>query len=435
VHFLEAKRYFDLDMAERIVRLVSEYGVRNERVWGRKLQDRIRTSSNRTFNDCIFFLLGNDILATDPPRGVRRGQKVYFHLTTTGTQILKYGIVRPFLEDTVLPNVPPKGKRRGKNAPVDNAIRFVKRIHNYGTLSRASAKTERKGQGPMDNPEQEQQQQNRWKAIHFILTRGAYGVGYNIPIGPEVPSAKGMFQSVDGVRYRSEHHEGVAITDLVEQRDDNFMYIDAHIRVSKSEAERIMQMLLAEGIMEEISQRGNISMDANGQSEDVRYGIKDKSLAEYVLQWGSFQNAVLSRMLYLYDSIRGTMRGIHVIRNEVNWLRDAIGPHRAERWLASASVRRDKTIVAYISPSVQDINKLDDATQRLIHKRRKRYLRDKDVGIKRTFREIRDNPELLKVEEKYPVITRIIKRSVYPEFLRELYRIQRRRKTRIKGSI
>ena len=170
-------------------------------------------------------------------------------------------------------------------------------------------------------------------------------------------------------------------------------------------------------------------MNRNGQkSEDVRYGIKDKSLAEYILQWGCFQSAVLSRMLYRYDSIKGTMRGIHPIERQVRWLRDAIGPGRAERWLASASVRRGKTVVAYVSPSLQDINKLDDATQRLIHKRRKRYLRDEDVRIKKTFREIRDNPELLKVEEKYPIITRIIKRSVYPEFLRELYRRRRRRK-------
>jgi hypothetical protein len=426
---LEAKRYFDLDVAERIVRLVAEYGVRNKKIWGRKLQDRIRTSSSRTVNDCIFFLRDNDILAKDSPREVRRGQKVCFHLTTTGAQILKYGIVRPFLEDTVLPNVPPKGKRRGKNAQVDNAIRMVKRIHNYGTLSRASAKTESKGQGPMDNPEQEQQQQKRWKAIHFFLTRGAYGVGYNIPVGPEVPSAKGMFQSIDGVRYRSEHHEGVSITDLVEQRDDNFMYVDAHIRVTKSEAERIMQILLVEGIMEEISQRGNISMDANGQSEVVRYGIKDKSLAEYVLRWGSFQNAVLSMMLYIYDSIRGAMRGIHPIEREVRWLRDAVGPRIAERWLASSSVRRDKTFVGHVDPSLQDINKLDDATQKLIHKRRRRYLQDEDVRIKRTFREIRDDPELKKVEKNFPVITRIIKRSVYPKFLQELlYRRRRRRK-------
>ena len=401
MHFLEAKRYFDLDMAERIVRLVGGFGERNEKIWGRKLQDRICTSSNRTFNDCIFFLFRNDILAIDFPRKVRRGQKGYFHLTATGIQILKYGIVRPFLEDTVLPNVPSKGKRRGKKAQV------VK-----------------------DNPHQELQpieeqeiQQNRWKAIHFLLNRGAFGVGYNIPDGLSLSG---------NVYYTSERREGVSIMDLVEEKDDSFIEVNSYIRVSKPEAERIMQILLAEGIMEEISQKDNniAAVNRNGQkkSEDVRYGIKDYSLAEYILQWGCFQSAVLSRMLYLYDSIKGTMRGIHPIEREVRWLRDAIGPGRAERWLASALVRRGKTVVAYVSPSLQDINKLDDATQRLIHKRRKRYLRDEDVGIKKTFREIRDNPELLKVEEKYPIITRIIKRSVYPEFLRELYRRRRRRK-------
>ena len=119
--------------------------------------------------------------------------------------------------------------------------------------------------------------------------------------------------------------------------------------------------------MDEISQRDNntSAVNRNGQkkSEDVRYGIKDRSLAEYILQWGFFQSAVLSMMLYLYDSIKGTMRGIHPIERKVRWLIDAIGRGRAERWLASASDRRGKTLVAYVSPSLQDINKLDDATQ------------------------------------------------------------------------
>ena len=42
--------------------------------------------------------------------------------------------------------------------------------------------------------------------------------------------------------------------DLVEQKDDNFSYINAYIRVSRPEADRMMQMLLADGIMEEMSQ-------------------------------------------------------------------------------------------------------------------------------------------------------------------------------------
>ena len=44
--------------------------------------------------------------------------------------------------------------------------------------------------------------------------------------------------------------------DLVEQKDDNFLYINAYIHVSRPEAERIMQMLLVEGIMKEISRNG-----------------------------------------------------------------------------------------------------------------------------------------------------------------------------------
>ena len=209
-----------------------------------------------------------------------------------------------------------------------------------------------------DNPDQEQQQQNRWKAIHFLLNRGVFGVGYNIPDGLS-PSGH--------VYYTSERREGVSIMDLVEEKDDFFIEVNSYIRVSKPEAERIMQILLAEGIMDEISQRDNntAAVNRNGQkkSEDVRYGIKDRSLAEYILQWGFFQSAVLSMMLYLYDSIKGTMRGIHPIERKVRWLIDAIGPGRAERWLASASDRRGKTLVAYVSPSLQDINKLDDATQ------------------------------------------------------------------------
>ena len=159
------------------------------------------------------------------------------------------------MEDTVLPNVPSKGKRRGKKTHVNKDDPHLE---------------------PQPIEEQEIQQ-NRWKAIHFLLTRGEYGVGYNILVDP------------GGVHYRSERHEGVSIRDLVEQRDDNFLYIDAHIRISKPEAERIMQMLLAEGIMKEISQRDSISMNGNEQDEDARYGIKDKSLAEYILQWDAFR--------------------------------------------------------------------------------------------------------------------------------------------------
>ena len=129
------------------------------------------------------------------------------------------------------------------------------------------------------------------------------------------------------------------------------------------------------------------------------------------------------------------MRGIHAIQNEVNWLRDLIGPDRAQKWLTSASDRRDKELVPYVNPSLQDINNLDTLVQKSIHKRRKTVLQEADVRILRTFREISNNPELLKVEENYPIITRIIKRSAYPEFLQELYRRRCRKKTRIKGPI
>ena len=424
------KRYFDLSLAEKIIIVITQFIEGNENVWINKVRRSVGASSNRIFDDCVYLLMNYDLLRKENcSTKSKKGQKTYITVTDLCTQIVKYGYIKPLLEDTVLPNVPSKGKRRGKNAQVDKAIRIVKRIHNRGFQSRASATT-RKGQGPRDNPDQEQQQ-NRWKAIHFLLNRGAFGVGYNIPDGLSLSG---------NVYYTSERREGVSIMDLVEEKDDSFIEVNSYIRVSKPEAERIIQILLAEGIMEEISQRDNniAAVNRNGQkkSEDVRYGIKDYSLAEYILQWGCFQSAVLSRMLYLYDSIKGTMRGIHPIEREVRWLRDAIGPGKAERWLASASVRRGKTVVAYVSPSLQDINKLDDATQRSIHKRRKRYLRDEDVLIKRIFREIRDNPELKKVEKNYPVITQIIKRSVYPEFLLELYeRQQRRRKTRTKEKL
>ena len=85
-----------------------------------------------------------------------------------------------------------------------------------------------------DNPDQEQQQQNRWKAIHFLLNRGVFGVGYNIPDGLS-PSGH--------VYYTSERREGVSIMDLVEEKDDFFIEVNSYIRVSKPEAERIMQKL------------------------------------------------------------------------------------------------------------------------------------------------------------------------------------------------
>lgn len=390
------KRYFDLSMAEKIIIVITQFIEGNEKIWINKVRCSVGVSSNRIFDDCIYLLMNYGLIKKENcSTKSKKGQKTYITVTGLCNQIVKYGYIKPFLEDEVLPNVPSKGKRRGKKIQLDK-----------------------------DDPHQELQlieeqeiQQNRRKAIHFLLTRGAYGVGYNIPLDP------------GGIYYRSEHHEGVSIMDLVEQRDDNFMYINAHIRVSKSEAERIMRILLAEGIMKEINQMDNISIHGNGQGEDARYSIKDKSLAEYVLQWGSFQNDVLGRMLYLYDSIRGTMRGIHPIQNEVNWLRDLIGPGRAQKWLTSASDRRDKELVPYVNPSLQDINKLDTRVQKSIHKRRKIALQEADLRILKTFREISNNPELLKVEENHPIITRIIKRSAYPEFLQELYRRRRRRKT------
>jgi hypothetical protein len=386
-------------LAEKIIIVITQFIEGNEKVWINKVRRSVGTSSNRIFDDCVYLLMNYDLLRKENcSTKSKKGQKTYITVTDLCAQIMKYGYIKPFLEDTVLPNVPSKGKRRGKNAHVDKV---------------------------KDNPDQEQQQQNRWKAIHFLLNRGAFGVGYNIPDGLS-PSGH--------VYYTSERREGVSIMDLVGEKDDFFIEVNSYTRVSKSEAEKIMQMLLAEGIMEEISQRDNntAAVNLNGQkkSEDVRYGIQDKSLAEYVLQWGFFQSAVLSRMLYLYDSIKGTMRGIHPIEREVRWLRDAIGPGRAERWLASASDRRGKAFVPHITPSLQDINKLDYVTQKLIGIRRRRYLRDEDVRVKRTFREIRDNPELKEVEKKYPVITQIIKRSVYPEFLLELYERQQRRRKR-----
>ena len=62
--------------------------------------------------------------------------------------------------------------------------------------------------------EEQEIQQNRWKAIHFLLNRGAFGVGYNIPDGLS-PSGH--------VYYTSERREGVSIMDLVEEKDDFFI--------------------------------------------------------------------------------------------------------------------------------------------------------------------------------------------------------------------
>lgn len=71
---------------------------------------------------------------------------------------------------------------------------------------------------------------------------------------------------------------------------------------------------------------------------------------------------------------------------------------------------------------MQDIYKLDPNIQRSIHKRRLKAIRGADGMILSTLIELRRNPELQKVEEKYPIITRIVKSSAYPEFLQEIYR-------------
>ncbi|MGA7369316.1 MAG: hypothetical protein WBX01_09315 [Nitrososphaeraceae archaeon] len=111
------------------------------------------------------------------------------------------------------------------------------------------------------------------------------------------------------------------------------------------------------------------------------------------------------------------MRGFHGIDSEVNW----VGPDRAQKWLAGASDRRGKEPVPVYS-SLQDINKLDHNTQRSIHKRRMRAIREADRRILNTLYELRRNPELQKVEKKHPIVTRMVKWSVYPHFLQEFYR-------------
>jgi hypothetical protein len=100
---------------------------------------------------------------------------------------------------------------------------------------------------------------------------------------------------IDNKLYKGDFLEGVSIMDLLEQRDKSFALIFAYIKISKTEAEQIMNMLLYENVMKEIG-------ILNGE---VRYGIVDETFRSYVQDWGSLHNEIVSSMFKLWRTVRG----------------------------------------------------------------------------------------------------------------------------------
>ena len=96
-------------MAEKIILAITQFIERNERVWINKIRHSVGASSNRIFDDCIYLLMNYGLIKKENcSTKSKKGQKTYITVTDLCNQIVKYGYIKPFLEDEVLPDVPSK---------------------------------------------------------------------------------------------------------------------------------------------------------------------------------------------------------------------------------------------------------------------------------------------------------------------------------------
>ena len=107
-------------MAEKIIIVITQFIEGNGKIWINKVRCSVGVSSNRIFDDCIYLLMNYGLIKKENcSTKSKKGQKTYITVTGLCNQIVKYGYIKPFLEDEVLPNVPSKGKRRGKKIQLD----------------------------------------------------------------------------------------------------------------------------------------------------------------------------------------------------------------------------------------------------------------------------------------------------------------------------
>ena len=86
---------FNIEMAEKIIRQLSILGA--VQISSRQLQKEIKSKSKSDFSDCLYFLEKYGVIGRDKKEWIR-GQKVPVTLSKIGEQILKFGIIRIYLD-------------------------------------------------------------------------------------------------------------------------------------------------------------------------------------------------------------------------------------------------------------------------------------------------------------------------------------------------
>ena len=348
----ELKRDFNIAMAEKVIKRLSFFGAAQNS--SRQLQNEIKSRSKSDFSDCLYFLEKYGMIGRNKEKR-RRGQKITVTLTDTGELILKFGIVRIFLAYM--------HKENEKNHKQSfNSI-------PYG-----------KAGGDEDSSEQ-----RRLKAIHFFLARGEFGVSYPKIIDIRETKIEPGYVRLDEFHFWSvdRHEEGISVEDLVEQRDISCSGIFAYLSVTKEEAEELKNFLVDEGVMKEIGKEGR----------EIRYGIADNALKLYIKDYLGLHQTRLSVMGRLLSTIRGIRRGARQDFDIVNYFEGNMG-----------------------SDANHHIQKLENVRGGLSAGARATYKNEFDIyvaQIKWYQNQIHGRRKMYeKLEEKYPVITTVLKMFV-----------------------
>ena len=230
------------------------------------MQKEIKSKSKSDFSDCLYFLEKYGVIRRDKKEWIR-GQKVTATLSKIGEQILKFGIIRIYLDYLHNKNCSSKKViKKSTNSRIKKAIK-------------------------------NRQEEYLLKAIHFLITRGTFGVSYARAVDQSKEEPEPGYFGWDSSRMLRVycHKEGVSLDDLLEQKDISCSGIFSHIKVLRKEAEELMRILLDEGIMKEIGK----------EDGEIRYGIVDNALTLYIEDYLGLHQTRLSIMGRLLSTVRG----------------------------------------------------------------------------------------------------------------------------------
>ena len=364
---LELKRDFNIAMAEKVIKQLSFFGAAQNSC--RQLQNEIKSRSKSDSSDCLYFSEKYGVIRRNKENW-RRGQRVTVTLTKTGEQILKFGIIRVYLDYL-------HDKRCNSKTGIKKS-----------TISRQVSR-DRRGERIL-------------KAIHFLVTRGVFGVSYAKFVDQSKENLEpGDFGWDSSRMYRIDcHKEGVSLIDLLEQRDISCSGIFAHIKVARKEAEELMRILLDLGIMKEIGE----------EDGEIRYGIDDNALTLYIEDYLGLHQTRLSIMGRLLSTVRGIRRGTRQDFDMINYLEENMGANAYEYLLKLEKVRRGLSASARAAYK----NEID------IY----------DEEIKSYQKQIKDREKMYEeLEERYPVITTIVKMFTTSDYFDRIDERARKRRS------